>query len=155
MTRSTGIWAVYCTIRYSLAFQAAFTSNVPIRTLALVLCVVSGISVADVVVTLLIPLLPEDGDGFVRAVRMVLRGCFVVLIFATAIVNLVFVLLWRPVDRCGWDMDVSWSATAAIAGNSTVCRTASLAAWTTVASFRVFATLIMIVSLVFEFRWCF
>lgn len=152
MTRSTGIWAIYCTIRYSLAFQAAFTSNVPIRTLALVLCVVSGISVAEVVVTLLIPLLPEDGDGFVRAVRMVLRGCFVVLIFATAIVNLVFVLLWRPVDRCGWDMDVSWSATAAIAGNSTICRSASLAAWTTVASFRVFATLIMILLYLYFLR---
>ncbi|KAG1733940.1 hypothetical protein EDD22DRAFT_960143 [Suillus occidentalis] len=141
-----GIWAIYCTIRYSLAFQTAFTSNIPIRTLALVLCVVSGISVAEVVVILLIPLLPEDGDGFVRAVRMVLRGCFVVLIFATAIVNLVFVLVWRPVDRCGWDMDVSWSA------NSTVCRSASLAAWTTVASFRVFATLIMILLYLYFLR---
>lgn len=154
MARLTGIWAIYCTIRYSLAFQTAFTSNVPIRTLALVLCVVSGISIAGVVVTLFIPLLPEDGDGVVRTARTVLRGCFVVLIFVTAIVNLVFVLVWRPVDRCGWDMDVSWSA---IAGNSAgiQCRTASFAAWTAVASFRVFATLIMIVSLVFEFRWCF
>lgn len=116
------------------------------------LCVVSGISVAEVVVTLLIPLLPENGDGFVRAARMILRGCFVVLIFATAIVNLVFVLVWRPVDRCGWDMDVSWSATAAIAGNSTICRTASLAAWTTVASFRVFATLIMILLYLYFLR---
>jgi hypothetical protein len=89
----TGIWAIYCTIRYSLAFQTAFTGNIPIRTLALVLCVVSGVGVAEVVVTLLIPLLPEDEDGFIRAVRMVLRGRFVVLIFATAIVNLVFVLI--------------------------------------------------------------
>ncbi|KAG1856736.1 hypothetical protein F4604DRAFT_1797651 [Suillus subluteus] len=114
-----GIWAIYCTVRYSLAFQTAFASDVPIHTLALVLCVTSGISVAGVVVTLFIPLLPNDRDGFVRSARIVLRGCFVVLILGTAIANLVFVLVWRPVDRCGWDMDVSWSATVAIAGDST------------------------------------
>ncbi|KAG1721962.1 hypothetical protein EDB19DRAFT_1916984 [Suillus lakei] len=141
-----GIWAIYCTIRYSLAFQASDARH---GTLALVLCVVSGISVAGVVVTLFMPLLPEDGDGVVRAARKVLRGCFVVLIFATAIVNLVFVLVWRPVDRCGWDMDVSWSA--AIAGVSN-CRTAGLATWAIVASLRVIATLIMILLYMYFLR---
>ncbi|KAG2363608.1 hypothetical protein BDR07DRAFT_1608703 [Suillus spraguei] len=149
-----GVWAIYCTIRYSLAFQTAFTSDLHIHTLALVLCIVSGISVAGVVVTLFIPLLPKDGDGFVRYVRMVLRGCFVVLIFAAAIVNLVFVLVWRPVGRCGWDMDISWSATVAIAGHSTAsrCRTVSLAAWTIIGSLRVITTLIMILLYLYFLR---
>ncbi|KAG1807115.1 uncharacterized protein BJ212DRAFT_766142 [Suillus subaureus] len=149
-----GTWAIYCTIRYSLAFQTAFTSDVPIRTLALVLCVVSGITVAGVVVTLFMPLLPDGGDGLVRSARIVFRGCFVVLILATAIVNLVFVLVWRPVDRCGWDMDISWSATVAIAGDSTAsqCRTASLAAWTIVASLRLIATLIMVLLYLYFLR---
>ncbi|KAG1775633.1 hypothetical protein EV702DRAFT_1115422 [Suillus placidus] len=149
-----GIWAIYCTIRYSLAFQTAFTSDAPIHTLALVLCVVSGITVVGVVVTLFMPLLPGDADGFVRAARMVLRGCFVVLIFATAIVNLVFVLVWRPVDRCGWNMDVLWSATVAIARDSTArqCRAISFAAWTILASLRVIATLIMILLYLYFLR---
>lgn len=146
-----GVWAVYCTIRYSLAFQ---TSDLHIHTLALVLCIVSGISVAGVLVTLFIPLLPKDGDRFVRYLRMVLRGCFVVLIFAAAIVNLVFVLVWRPVDRCGWDMDISWSATVAIAGHSTAsrCRTVSLATWTIIGSSRVITTLIMILLYLYFLR---
>ncbi|KAG2151093.1 uncharacterized protein EDB93DRAFT_320658 [Suillus bovinus] len=146
-----GIWAIYCTIRYSLAFQTAFTSDVHIRTLALVLCVVSGISFAGVVMTLFMPFLPKDGAGLVRSARMILRGCFVVLTIATAIVNLVFVSVWKPVDRCGWNMDISWSATVTIAGDSTArhCRTASFAVWTIVASFRVVATLIMILLYVY------
>lgn len=149
-----GVWAVYCMIRYSLAFQTAFTSDVPIRTLALVLCVTSGISVAGVVVTLFIPLLPNNGAGFVRSTRIVLRGCFVVLILATAIANLVFILVWRPVDRCGCDMDISWSATVAIVGDSTAnqCRTASLAAWTIVASLRVIFTLIVVLLYLYFLR---
>jgi hypothetical protein len=149
-----GIWAIYCTIRYSIAFQMAFMSGVPTRTLALVLCVVSGVSVAGVVVTLFMPLLPKDGDGLVRSARIVLRGCFVVLILATAIANLVFVLVWRPVDRCGWDIDVSWSAMVAIVGDATAnqCRTASFAAWTIVASLRVIATLIMVLLYLYFLR---
>ncbi|KAG1859101.1 hypothetical protein C8R48DRAFT_258115 [Suillus tomentosus] len=149
-----GIWAIYCTIRYSLAFQTALASDVHIPTLALVLCVISGISVAGVVVTLFIPLLPEDGDRFVRAARMISRGSFVVLIIAMSIVNLVLILIWRPVDRCGWNMDVSWSTTVAIAGDSTArqCRTTSFAAWIIVASLRVIATLIIILLYLYFLR---
>ncbi|KAG2117728.1 hypothetical protein DEU56DRAFT_159519 [Suillus clintonianus] len=143
-----GLWSIYCTIRYSLAFQTSFKSSV--RTLALVSCVASGISVAGVVVTLFMPLLPKN--GFVRAARMISRGCFVVLIFATAIANLVFVLIWRPVDRCGWDLDVSWSSSLTVDSSSPHCRTASLAAWTIIASLRVIATLIMILLYLYFLR---
>ncbi|KAG1732658.1 uncharacterized protein EDB91DRAFT_1151335 [Suillus paluster] len=138
-----GIWSIYCTIRYSLAFQTTSISSV--RTLALVLCITSAVTVAGVVVTLFMPLLPEH--VFVRAsshTRMTLRGCCIVLIVATAITNLVFVLIWRPVDRCGWDMDVAWSTFSTMNSTSPHCRTATLAAWTIAASLRVIATLIMI-----------
>ncbi|KAG2054597.1 hypothetical protein BDR06DRAFT_1007763 [Suillus hirtellus] len=149
-----GIWAIYCTIRYSLAFQTALASDVHIPTLALVLCVISGISVAGVVLTLFMPLLPEDGDRFVHAARMISRGSFVILIIAMSIANLVLILIWRPVDRCGWNMDVSWSTTVAIAGDSTArqCRTASFAAWIIVASLRVIATLIIILLYLYFLR---
>ncbi|KAG1853798.1 hypothetical protein C8R48DRAFT_675741 [Suillus tomentosus] len=39
------------------------TSDVPPRTLALVLCVISGISLTGVAVTLFMPLLPQDRDS--------------------------------------------------------------------------------------------
>ncbi|KAG0706247.1 hypothetical protein DFH29DRAFT_190471 [Suillus ampliporus] len=146
-----GIWSTYCTIRYSLAFQT--TSITSVRTLALVLCITSAITVAGVVVTLLMPLLPEH--AFVRAsshTRMSLRGCCIVLIVATAITNLVFVLIWRPVNRCGWDMDVSWSASLTTNSTSPHCRTASLAAWTIAASLRAIATLIMVLLYLYFLR---
>ncbi|OJA13184.1 hypothetical protein AZE42_05607 [Rhizopogon vesiculosus] len=146
-----GIWSTYCTVRYFLAFNTTSISSV--RTLALVLFVTSAIAIVGVVVALFVPLLPED--VFVRAsphARMTLRGCYIVLIAATAIVNLVFVLLWRPTDRCSWDMDVSWSASPTIHSTSPQCHNTSLAAWTITASLRVIVTLIIVLVYLYFLR---
>ena len=94
------------------------------------------------------PLLPVH--VFVRAsshTKMILRGCYMVLMVAVAITNLALVLLWRPVDRCRWDIDISWSTPLAIHSTSSPCHTASLAAWVIAASLRVIVTIIVTVSL--------
>lgn len=115
------------------------------------LYITSTITVVGVAVSLFMPLLPEDVFACASSMslaRTTLRGCYTVLIVATAIANLVFVLLWRPIDRCNWDMDVSWSAS--LRSTSSYCHNASLAAWTIAASLRVIVTLITAVSLSFD-----
>ena len=115
------------------------------------LYITSIIAVVGVVVSLFMPLLPEG--VFVCAsptsfARTVLRGFYILLIVATAITNLVFVLLWRPIDRCNWDVDVTWSTS--LRSVSQYCHNASFAAWTIAASLRVIVTLIINVSLSFN-----
>lgn len=124
------------------------TSISSVRTLALVLCITSAIALVGVAVSLFMPLLPRH--VFVRTsshARRALRGCYIVLIVGTAIANLVFILVWHPTDRCSLEMDVSWSDSHTTYSTSPQCHSATLAAWTIVASLRVIVTLIIVVSL--------
>ncbi|KIJ61200.1 hypothetical protein HYDPIDRAFT_159755 [Hydnomerulius pinastri MD-312] len=147
---SLAIWGTYTTVRYCLAFAGA--SGDAERVFALALGVASAIAVALIVISIATPLFPET--TYLRAwryTRSMLRACYVLLLLAAAVMNLVLVLMWHPKDHCSWDVDLSWY-TSAINTASSHCHTASFAAWAAAAALRLVLTLIMALLFIYTAR---
>ena len=140
-----GIWGTYTTVRYFLGSADGLGDTE--RVSALVLGIVSALVVGLVIISILMPLFPQQSYPHVwRYTRSLLRACYLLLLAAGAVTNLVLVLMWHPSQLCSWDLDISWYASAANTMASP-CHTAPFSAWITAAILRLVVTSTMAVSL--------
>ena len=136
-----GIWGAYITIRYFLASTDG--SGKSGGVCALVLGIMSAFVVALVTISLMAPLFPQQSHPVAwRRTRSVLRACYLLLLCAGPVINLVLVIVWHPRQFCGWDIDISWYTS----GMST-CRPAPFGAWIAAAIVRLAITWTIVVSL--------
>lgn len=153
MPRSLGTWGTYTTVRYFLAF--ADSSGNTEHVCALVLGITSALVIALVIISILMPLFPKQSHPHAwRHTRSLLRACYLVLLSAGAVMNLVLVLIWHPSQFCGWDIDISWYTSATNTVTSR-CHPAPSAAWIAAAILRVVVTWTMAVSLSLTSIWRF
>lgn len=146
-----GIWATYTTVRYCLAATGGLGDFE--GACALVLGIVSALSVTLVIISILMPLFPRQARPHVwRYARLLCRTCYLLLLCAAAVMNLVLVLIWHPTQLCDWDIDASWY-TSNVNTTTSPCDTVSFAAWTVAATLRVVVTLILVVSLSLTIIW--
>jgi len=93
------------------------------------------------------PLFPRQSHLHVwRYTRSLLRACYLLLLSAGAVMNLVLVLIWHPTHLCHWDIDISWY-TSTVNTTTSPCHGAPFIAWITAAILRVVMTSTMAVSL--------
>lgn len=150
---SLGLWGTYTIIRYFLAFADGLGNAK--HVLALVLGIMSALAVAFVIVSILMPLFPQQSHPRAwRYTRSLLRACYLLLLSSGAMMNVVLVLMWHPSKLCNWDIDISWHISAMNTVNSP-CHTASFTAWITAAVLRLIVTLTLAVSLSLISIWRF
>jgi hypothetical protein len=136
---------MYTTVRYCLGSADGLGHTK--RICALVLGIVSALAVVLVIISISMPLFPQQSYPHAwRYTRSLLRACYLLLLVAGAVMNLVLVLMWHPSQLCSWDIDVSWYTSAANTITSP-CRTAPFAAWMTAAILRFVVTSTMAVGL--------
>ncbi|KAF7310213.1 hypothetical protein MIND_00395000 [Mycena indigotica] len=116
-----GVWTLYCTTRYFLAYGHIPASAPAAESAALALAAASLAALALLFSTALLPLIETHLLGrctpTVRAVRRGLRYFAAALLLAPAVANLVLALVWRRAGsaslelsvRCKLDVDVVWS----------------------------------------------
>ncbi|KAF7310205.1 hypothetical protein MIND_00394100 [Mycena indigotica] len=119
-----GVWTVYCTTRYFVAYGHIPAASPAAEGAALALAAVSLAALALLLATALLPLIETHLLGrrtptvpTVRAVRRGLRYFAAALLLAPAVANLVLALVWRRAGsaslalsvRCKLDVDVVWS----------------------------------------------
>ncbi|KAF8550653.1 hypothetical protein OG21DRAFT_388637 [Imleria badia] len=145
-----GIWGTYTTVRYCLASADGLGDAE--RVCTLVLGVMSAFAVALVIISILMPLFPQQSRLHVwRYTRSLFRACYLLLLSASAVVNLVLVLVWHPSQLCSWDIDISWY-TSAIDTTTSPCHTASFAAWITATILRVVLTSTVVLLFIYTLR---
>ena len=144
MPHPVGIWGMYTTVRYFLAFSSG-TGDAK-HVWALVLAIISALVVALVIISLSMPLFPQQShpDAW-RHARWLVRACYLLLLSAGATMNLILVSIWHPSQFCGWDIDISWytSATNTVASP---CHPAPFAVWIAAAVLRLVVTWTVAVS---------
>lgn len=132
-------------VRYFLAFATVTYHTQCVFSLAL--GIVSAIAVAATIVTITLPLF--HGSACVhscRQMRSLLRACYLSLILLASATNLALVVIWRPNNRCAWDIDISWYLSA-VDPPATRCDPATFTVWIIAAVLRLLLTSILIVSL--------
>ncbi|KAH0833933.1 hypothetical protein J3R83DRAFT_11121 [Lanmaoa asiatica] len=145
-----GIWGTYTTLRYFLAVADGLGGTE--HVCALVLGIISAFAVAFMIISVLMPLFPRRSHLRAwRCTRSLLRACYLLLLSAGALVNLVLVLMWHPSQPCSWDLDISWYTSSSNTVTSP-CRAAPFAAWTAAATLRLVVTLTMALSFVYTLR---
>ncbi|KAF9239452.1 hypothetical protein BU15DRAFT_61960 [Melanogaster broomeanus] len=145
-----GIWGVYTTVRYSLAVATAPGGTTGVFSLAL--GAASAIAVALIIISITTPLFPRE--TYLRAwryTRSLLRACYLILLLAAAVMNLVLVLVWHPNHLCSWDMDISWYTSTKNTVSSS-CHAVSFAAWAATAVLRLVVTSIMALLFIYTVR---
>ncbi|KAI6013906.1 hypothetical protein EDC04DRAFT_2609141 [Pisolithus marmoratus] len=142
-----GLWGVYTTIRYFLAFST--TSDHTQRIFALALGVASATAVAANIISITSPLFHDHLH--VRSsnhTRFLLRACYLLLLLSASTTNLVLVAVWHPNNRCEWDIDLSWY-TSTVNTPSTRCHPTSFAVWIIAATLRQLVTSIIAVLFIY------
>ncbi|KAI6113592.1 hypothetical protein EDD16DRAFT_1709470 [Pisolithus croceorrhizus] len=142
-----GLWGVYTTIRYFLAFSTAFDHTQWIFALAL--GAASAVAVAANILSITSPLLHDHLHVHSwNRMRFLLRACYLLLLLSASTTNLVLVAAWHPSNLCKWDIDLSWYTST---GNtpSTRCHPTSFAVWIIAATTRQLVTSIMAVLFIY------
>lgn len=145
-----GLWGAYTMVRYFLAFATVTYHTQCVFSLAL--GIVSAIAVAATIVTITLPLF--HGSACVhscRQMRSLLRACFLSLILLASATNLALVVIWRPNNRCAWDIDISWYLSA-VDPPATRCDPATFTMWIIAAVLRLLLTSILIVLFMYILR---
>ncbi|KAG8215194.1 hypothetical protein J3R82DRAFT_8729 [Butyriboletus roseoflavus] len=145
---SLGIWGMYTTVRYFLAFAGGLGDAE--HVFALVLGIMSALAVALVIISVSMPLIPQQSHSW-RYTRLLLRACYLLLLSAGATMNLALVLMWHPTQLCNWDIDISWYISA-VNTITSPCHPASFVAWITAAVLRLVVTLTVALSFIYTLR---
>ncbi|KAL4071594.1 hypothetical protein V8B97DRAFT_1870698 [Scleroderma yunnanense] len=130
-------------IRYFLAF--ATVAYHPQRVFSLALGIVSAVAIAVNIISATSPLFHSPACAHSRShTRSLLRTCYLLLILSASAINLALITIWRPDNRCTWDIDISWYLST-MNTPSTRCNPASFTVWIIAAALRFLLISILIV----------
>lgn len=142
-----GLWGMYTTTRYFLAFATA--SDHTQRIFALALGITSAVAIATNILSITSPLFHDHLH--VRSwsrMRFLFRACYLLLLLSASTTNLVLVAAWHPNNRCKWDIDLSWYIST-VNTPSTRCHPTSFMVWIIAAALRQLVTSIITVLFIY------